>query len=222
MPSRFQTCLLVTALAGSASAQVYLSLEDDQFHMKETHPASHEAHHQDHREPPHVLDHAYDTHDYHLDEEESIRQQHQAFTEVHHPFEAYDFGSPMDHYHDYYRTEEEYNPHETEPFHETVYHHDKHAPQANGLASNTAAPENVLDDDDPAICFVKAYARKPLGAPESAAAKKKTTPANGMDYWHDDYENDLDYYDDEYDDEDYDNYGGWGDFSDENDGYYDE
>ena len=66
------------------------------------------------------------------------------------------------------------------------------------MPANTASPENVLDDEDPAICFVKAYARKPLGMPA-----QNLIPSNGMDYWYDDYDfaNDMEWYDDEYDDE---------------------
>lgn len=46
MPSRFQTCLLVTALAGSANAQVYLSLEDNQFHFREKVPLEEPKHYE--------------------------------------------------------------------------------------------------------------------------------------------------------------------------------
>ena len=34
------------------------------------------------------------------------------------------------------------------------------------------ANKNVLDDEDPAICFVKAYARKPLGKSTKKLSKK--------------------------------------------------
>lgn len=93
----------------------------------------------------------------------------------------------------------------------------------------------MLEDEDPAICFVKAYARKPLGVP-------KKTVANSMDlddYWYGDYYhgyptmNTLDYWRDEgddyddYDDEDdygdeYDNYGLYDDYSDSEGDYYDD
>ena len=52
-----------------------------------------------------------------------------------------------------------------------------------------------MSDEDPAICFVKAYARKPLGMP----TKKRGQHSNSMrDYWYDDeddeeedFDNDL-------------------------------
>ena len=72
--------------------------------------------------------------------------------------------------------------------------------------------ENVLDDDDPAICFVKAYARKPLGTPSKQQA-------NGLDYWYDDDEDEYDYEPDEY--YDYGNHFNYEDYSDSED-YYDE
>jgi len=52
--------------------------------------------------------------------------------------------------------------------------------------ARNAAYDNVLDDDDPSICFVKAYARKPL------STKKGGQKANAMDYWYDDYDVDED------------------------------
>ena len=73
---------------------------------------------------------------------------------------------------------------------------------------NKAAFDNVLEDKDPAICFVKAYARKPLGVP----VKKSTKASNAMDSdWEDDW------YGDEYD-----NYGDYDDFSDSEGDYYDD
>lgn len=144
----------------------------------------------------------------------------------------------MDTYHHRYRTEEPYRQHHDEPYHDGGYWHDqpyRHSRPTpspfttyrrdnvvNGLASNTASPENVLDDDDPAICFVKAYARKPLGAPS-----ENVIPNNSLDYWYDDYDyaNELGWYDDEddeYDDE-YDNYGDdWDEDDFSEDEYYDE
>ena len=70
--------------------------------------------------------------------------------------------------------------------------------------------DNVLDDDDPAICFVKAYARKPLGMPH------KNVASNSLDYWwgedEDESEDDYDYEDNYMDDYD--------DYSDSDDYYY--
>ena len=107
---------------------------------------------------------------------------------MHHPYEAYDYGSPRD-------THDHYWGHQAEPF----------GHYANAMPSaNAASLENVLDDEDPAICFVKAYARKPLGAPSENAI-----PSNALD-WFD--EDDDDYYDD------YDYDGGYSD----SEGYYDE
>jgi hypothetical protein len=74
--------------------------------------------------------------------------------------------------------------------------------------ANNGAFDNVLEDKDPAICFVKAYARKPLGVP----IKKSGQATNAMD---------RDWEDDWYDDDEYDNYGEYDDFSDSED-YYDE
>jgi len=87
--------------------------------------------------------------------------------------------------------------------------------------------DNVLEDEDPAICFVKAYARKPLGAPTKHMANSiplddywldtyEGYRSNALDYWYDDYENDFD--DDEYDD--YDNYGLYDDYSDSEGDYF--
>ena len=70
----------------------------------------------------------------------------------------------------------------------------------------------MLEDEDPAICFVKAYARKPLGAPH------KNVASNSMDrYWYDeeDEENSEDFEDDNY----MDNYD---EFSDSEDYYGEE
>lgn len=88
----------------------------------------------------------------------------------------------------------------------------------------------MLEDEDPAICFVKAYARKPLGAPKKTVANTMDLddywygdyqgfPANSLRDWYDDYED----YDDEddYDDE-YDNYGLYDDYSDSEGDYYDD
>ena len=117
---------------------------------------------------------------------------------MHHPHEAFDFGSELDTEHHRYRTEESYyNPHQEEFYY------------SNGMPTeNKGAFDNVLEDNDPAICFVKAYARKPLGVP----VKKSTQASNAMDRdWEDDW------YDDEYD-----NYGDYSDFSDSEGDYYDE
>ena len=70
--------------------------------------------------------------------------------------------------------------------------------QENEETMNTVY-DNVLDDPDPSICFVKAYARKPLGKP-----MRKGQQSNSMDKWFDEYDNDYeedglyDYYDNDY------------------------
>lgn len=48
------------------------------------------------------------------------------------------------------------------------YEHHRYYDNAMPKAVNedNVMKDNVLDDDDPAICFVKAYARKPLGEPK--------------------------------------------------------
>jgi len=63
------------------------------------------------------------------------------------------------------------------------------------------AKDNLMEEEDPTICFVKAYARKPLGEP-----KKKTPAANSLhrDYYDDEYEGYGDEYDDYSDSEYYD------------------
>lgn len=65
---------------------------------------------------------------------------------------------------------------------------------ANRMPMNEAK-DHVMEEEDPTICFVKAYARKPLGEPKN---KKKTPAANAMhrDYYEDEYEG----YDDGFDD----------------------
>ena len=60
-----------------------------------------------------------------------------------------------------------------------------------------------MSDEDPAICFVKAYARKPLGMP----TKKRGQHSNSMrDYWYDDEDDEEDFDNDLYDDDDDDFY----------------
>ena len=94
----------------------------------------------------------------------------------------------------------------------------KSKPAANSQEDNNKKPvvtstDNVLEDEDPAICFVKAYARKPLGVPH------KNVASNSMDrYWYDDdedEENSEDFEDDNY----MDNYD---EFSDSEDYYGEE
>ena len=83
--------------------------------------------------------------------------------------------------------------------------------QENEETMNTVY-DNVLDDPDPSICFVKAYARKPLGKP-----MRKGQQSNSMDKWFDQYDNEYeedglyDYYDNDYG---YDEY-----YDDDNDAY---
>ena len=77
---------------------------------------------------------------------------------------------------------------------------------ANEETSNTVY-DNVLDDPDPSICFVKAYARKPLGKPMRPSSKGQQS--NSMDNWFDAYDDEYeedglyDYYDNEYGYDDY-------------------
>ena len=119
------------------------------------------------------------------------------FQEVHNPHEDLDFGmrgEPLTRHHDEH---EYYRWHLGHPLYDGHYSNGMkpRAPSQNSEEKNMASMDNVLEDDDPAICFVKAYARKPLGAP-----KKNVVPANGIDW----YENGEDWYDDDYA---YDNYG---------------
>ncbi len=85
-------------------------------------------------------------------------------------------------------------------------------PAAEPVA-NTASLENVLEDEDPAICFVKAYARKPMGMPTTSKSNQK---ANSLHHPRSDY-----YYDGEDEDEYDPHYDGDNfDFSDSDDEYY--
>ena len=109
-----------------------------------------------------------------------------------------------------------YAPHET-----TEYHHYGWANHVVPEADVNEANKNVIDDDDPAICFVKAYARKPLGKSAKNPGKKQI-PSNALDDddW---FENEAEIDDDEYGDEEYDNYNGYdNEFSDSSEEYYDE
>lgn len=120
MPSPFQTCLLVTALAGASNAQVYLSLEDNQFHLRGPVPEAHDYESELPIRSPEVLDHAFDARDYRYEEEERLKGEHKIFEEVHHPHEAYDYGSRMDAYDHHYRGDEPYRQHHDEPYHEPL------------------------------------------------------------------------------------------------------
>jgi len=79
MPSHFQTCLLVTALAGFANAKFYYSLEDNQFHLKEM-PLAESAHENimEHYSPE-VLDHHHDNEDHRYLDEERLLREHKHF-----------------------------------------------------------------------------------------------------------------------------------------------
>lgn len=82
--------------------------------------------------------------------------------------------------------------------------------------ANTASLENVLEDEDPAICFVKAYARKPMGLPSTTS--KPQQKANSMHHPRSDYyygDEDEDEYDPHYEGDDF-------DFSDSGNEYYEE
>ena len=108
-----------------------------------------------------------------------------------------------------------------DPRETTEYHHYEWANRVVPEADVNEASKNVLDDDDPAICFVKAYARKPLGKSAKKTGKKQI-PSNAL-YEDDWFENEADNDDDEYGDEEYDNYNGYdNEFSDSSEDYYDD
>lgn len=95
------------------------------------------------------------------------------------------------------------------PYYPNMQHHRSNSikpldPKSNSKdvvpAGNNDAYENVLSDEDPAICFVKAYARKPLGMPTNKRGQK----SNSMhDYWYDDEDEDEDFDNELYDDDFY-------------------
>ena len=187
------------------------------------------------------LDHHYDG-EYmrYEDRDEEIMRHHAHFKEVENPHEDVEYSptSHEDQHRHHFPSEDRYYPGEIRGSYETRYYSND-LPSKNLEKDNSQSQyDNVLEDEDPAICFVKAYARKPLGAP-------KKTVQNSMDldnYWYGDYEgfpsNHLDWnrydynaYDDydDYDDEndyygdEYDNYGMYDDgFSDSEGDYYDE
>jgi hypothetical protein len=150
---------------------------------------------------------------------------------VHHPHEDIDFGSHEDVHRHYHAEDDRYHPRESAESYQH-YHRDGYwandLPINNAMDKNGGKYDNVLEDEDPAICFVKAYARKPLGAPKKTVANSMDLhdywygtyegyPSNALDYWYDDYDDE----DDEYGDE-YDNFGLYDDYSDSEGDYYDE
>lgn len=167
MPSSFQTCLLVSALAYYANAQSYLNLVDQPVVPG---PAAIPQKAEEHVSPR-VLDHGHDTdhQDRYLLEEEQLLSEHKHFQEVHHPHEAVDYGSREDvHRHRYYPSEDEHHGyiphgHHEERQYDYAHEHDYSNEMRRRPIANESSPmDNVLEDADPAICFVKAYARKPL------------------------------------------------------------
>ena len=176
-----------------------------------------------HHQRAHELDHSfdYDDRDKYLEEERILREGHKIMKEVHHPYEDIDYGSYEDMHRHYYPRDTYDHPREFSdrtmhfPHHDRRYLHGGYygGYYSNGMPMNkddrNGAPDNVLDDDDPAICFVKAYARKPLGLPKVQPGGQKS---NHMDYYNDD--------DEWFDDEDYDNYGDYDDYSNSEDEYY--
>lgn len=187
------------------------------------------------------LDHTYDG-EYmrYEDRDEEIMKHHAHFKEVENPHEDVEYSptSHEDQHRHHFPSEDRYYPGELPGSYETRYYSNDLPFNALEKDNSQTQYDNVLEDEDPAICFVKAYARKPLGVP-------KKTVANSMDldnYWYGDYEgfpsnrldwNRYDYnnYDDygDYDDEDdyygdeFDNYGMYDDgFSDSEGDYYDE
>lgn len=122
----------------------------------------------------------------------------------------------MPHPHDHWYAADDRHPRET-----TEYRHYEWANRVVPESDVNEANKNVLDDDDPAICFVKAYARKPLGKSANKPSKKKI-PSNAIDEddW---FENEADNDDDEYGDEEYYSENGYDNsFSDSSEEYYDE
>lgn len=136
--------------------------------------------HHDHERAP-MLDHEYDSQHTRYEEEDRLRHDRTTFSEVHHPHEDVDFGS----HHDRLRHE---FPHDTDYHHpreasEHTFHDYRHYSYENKLPMTPAndPKDNVLDDEDPAICFVKAYARKPMGEPS-----KQSANSIHRDYYYDD------------------------------------
>lgn len=111
---------------------------------------------------------------------------------MHHAHEDVDYGSHEDLHRHRWQDDEWAHPREAaeRSFHPYHYFHS----YENKLPVNEARKEHVLEDEeDPTICFVKAYARKPLGEP-----KKKGPSANSIPRsYYNDYEDDG--FSDEYD-----------------------
>lgn len=117
---------------------------------------------------------------------------------MHHPRETRDFGSFEDGHRHWYPDDDSYHPREAADDYQRHFgtHHEWQNALPVTKPDTKKSTDNVLDDEDPAICFVKAYARKPLGAPKSKQV------ANKFDYWGDQYDNygDYDNYSDSEDD----------------------
>ena len=110
MPSTFQTCLLVTALAGYSNGQAYLHLEQESIDNRAFRDHDDKRHE---REGVYELDHAYDR-EYmrYQDHDEQIMEHHAHFKEVHHPHEDVDFGSHEDQHRHYVPADDRYHPRE--------------------------------------------------------------------------------------------------------------
>ena len=150
------------------------------------------------------LDHYFDTSDRRYNEEEMELAHHKVFKEVHHPIDEYDFGTFQDvHKHRYPSDYWEY-PHHAAADHylRPDYEHVPypHQPYHHEYSQNTVPlkAENKLEGaEDAAICFVKAYARKPLGHPKE---NMKNIAANNIPL-HEKSENYLHRWGDRYYDE---------------------
>ena len=154
-----------------------------------------------------MLDHAHDFDDVHQLEDARFVAEHRQLKEVHHPHEGTDYDGYQDeHFHAWHQEEPL---HLRNPFEHYASKQNK-MPQAPEPKSSKkpAAPES---EEDPAICFVKAYARKPLGSPSTKTQKKSSQQPNALGR-HDQF------YEDEYEDE----YSDEGNFSDTEENYYDE
>ena len=57
MPSTFQTCLLVSALASFTNAQLFLNLETGDFELERNNDVEHQDHHTQDEHLQHELDH---------------------------------------------------------------------------------------------------------------------------------------------------------------------
>ena len=211
MPSHFNTCLLVTP---SLEDDQFHLKEDHHAVPIEHHLAEVLDHHYD-AEDRHYLEEerlleekkvfqevhdpqeAYDfgsemdthQHEWHTDEP---HHQHTQYANASIPLKRSPPQKPVESPHSHLKPKEEPAKKPTTPVKPTIKPAKEEKPTTpvkpiKEEEDGKGPYDNVLEDDDPAICFVKAYARKPLSTPITTAKPK---PSKNTIEWGSSSEND--------------------------------